>query len=248
MSPDSESYIKRILNTMNKHVLLIDDDTLFCRSLAFSLQNAGYETTTAGTAEEGLRLTESLTPDVVLLDIGLPQMDGLEAIRALQQHVSVPIILVTARRRDLDEIIGLEVGADDYITKPFDTDVLLAHIRAVLRRSQAQAAPNASHAITVGDLCIDPLTHIARIGDRKLDLSPKEFDLLLALAREAGRVFSVDELVTAVWGDEWVGESQTVYVHICRLREKMEQNPQEPRWLLTVRGAGYKLSPYLTAS
>jgi DNA-binding response OmpR family regulator len=228
---------------MDKQILIVDDDTLLSRSLTYSLQSAGYKTEVAGSAEDALTLTEIYKPDVVLLDITLPGMDGLDALRVLHAHTSASVIFVTARRRELDEIIGLEVGADDYVTKPFNTDVLLARIKAVLRRktfhdSEAELVP-----ITVGDLRIDPRSHSVHLSNEPVELAPKEYQLLLILAQQIERVFSVDELLASVWGERWVGESQTVYVHIRWLREKIESHPDHPKHLLSVRGAGYKLVP-----
>jgi DNA-binding response OmpR family regulator len=229
---------------MSKHILIVDDDALMRRSLAFNLQQAGYQTDTAGNAEDALALAARQAPDLVLLDIGLPGMDGLDALRQFKDHLGVPVIFVTARRRELDEVVGLELGADDYVTKPFDVDVLLAHIKAVLRRVQAPARPaEAPASLQVGDLLIDPLAHTVRLGERAIDLSPREFDLLHTLALEPGRVFSVDDLLARVWGAEFAGQPQVVYVHIRWLREKLESNPNKPEMIQTVRGVGYKLVP-----
>ena len=227
---------------MSKYVLIVDDDPLFTVSTAYNLQQVGYETATAGTAEAALALVQERLPDVILLDVGLPGMDGLEALRLLQQHVSVPVIFVTARRRELDEIVGLELGADDYITKPFDRDVLLARIKAVLRRTSSHNVQRPQQVI-VGDLRIESASHEVWVGQRSINMSPKEFDLLLALAQEAGRVLNVEELLARVWGQDWVGETQTIYVHVRWLREKIEEDPAQPRRLITVKGAGYKLVP-----
>ncbi|HXF62142.1 MAG TPA: response regulator transcription factor [Caldilineaceae bacterium] len=226
----------------SKTILVVDDDRLMRRSLSATLGQAGYIALTAGSAEDALEAVRVQRPDLVLLDIGLPGMDGLEAIRSLRQVAPrLPVIFVTARRRELDEIVGLELGADDYITKPFDMDVLLAHVRAVLRRSHSAANDGASAPVTVGDLEIDPAAREARLAGRRLDLAPKEFDLLLLLARHAGRVLSPGEILETVWGPEWAGENQTLYVHVRWLREKIEEDPAHPRRLLTVRGSGYKL-------
>ncbi len=228
--------------SMSKTVLVVDDDPLMRRSLAASLAQADYLVITAPNAEEALLLVGHRRPDLVLLDIGLPGIDGMDALRAFRQHdPRLPVIFVTGRRRELDEIVGLELGADDYITKPFDMDVLLAHIKAVLRRAQPPLPTAEAVALTVGDLRIDPAARDVRVGERDVDLSPKEFDLLLTLAQQAGRVVSIDELLDRVWGSDWIGESQTLYVHVRWLREKLEEDPARPRRLLTVRGAGYKL-------
>jgi DNA-binding response OmpR family regulator len=229
---------------MNKHILLVDDDELLRRSLAFNLEQAGYRSTTAASAEAALDLVRRDTFDLVLLDIGLPGMDGLEALRYFRDEVGVPVIFLTARRRELDEILGLELGAEDYIIKPFSLDVLLAHIKAVLRRSTRPilAAPN-PQTLVVGDLVIDPVAHTLTVGGQPVDLAPRAFDLLHVLAQEAGRVMSTEKLLERVWGAEYEGEAQVVYVHIRWLREKLEDDASRPRRILTVRGVGYKLMP-----
>jgi DNA-binding response OmpR family regulator len=211
------------------------------RSLTYTLEQAGYAVTALPTAEEALLAVEERPPDLVLLDIGLPGMDGLDALRRLRQHHELPVIFVTARRRELEQVLGLELGADDYITKPFDPDVLLARVRAVLRRTRRSEAPAATR-ITVGDLTIDPATYTATVAGRDLDLAPREFDLFLALARAAGRVVSADELLAQVWGPGFAGEPQVLYVHVRRLREKLESDPNRPRRLVTVRNVGYRLT------
>lgn len=229
---------------MSKHILIVDDDALLRRSLAFHLEQAGYKVTTAANAEDALAVIRRNPPNLVLLDIGLPGMDGLDALRQIKEQYAVPVIFLTARRRDLDEVLGLELGADDYVTKPFDVDVLLAHIKAVLRRTGAYPPPPVrSTPLKVGDLTIDPGAHKATLAGRELVLTPREFDLLYTLALEPGRVFSVDELLGQVWGAEFIGQPQVVYVHIRWLREKMEQDPNNPKRLITVRGVGYKLEP-----
>ncbi len=242
---------------MPRTILLVDDDALMRRSLAFHLEQAGYRVHTAASAEDALELVRRAlpaspaAPDLVMLDIGLPGMDGLDALRALKALPTasgnpLPVIFLTARRRELDEVVGLELGADDYITKPFDVDVVLAHIKAVLRRtggSQPAGAAQASNRITAGDLEIDPEAHTARLAGRLLDLSPREFDLLLVLASQPGKVLSTDALIAQVWGAEFTGQPQVVYVHIRWLREKLEADPDHPTRILTVRGVGYKLVP-----
>jgi len=225
-----------------KHILIVDDDALLRRSLAYNLEQAGFRAETAETAEDALAKVRLDPPDLVILDIGLPGMDGLDALRALRQQLNVPVIFLTARRRELDEVLGLELGADDYVTKPFDFDVLLARIKAVLRRSgNAALTPAETTPLVVGDLVIDQAAHTVTVGGRLVDLAPREFDLLAALALEAGRVLSVDDLLARVWGAEYVGEPQVVYVHIRWLREKLEADPKHPQRIVTVRGVGYKM-------
>jgi DNA-binding response OmpR family regulator len=227
---------------MAKTILVVDDDALMRRSLAASLGQSGYSVETAATGEQAVEAANRNAPDLVLLDVGLPGMDGMETLAALRRDApNLAVILVTGRRRELDEIVGLELGADDYITKPFDMDVLLAHVKAVMRRAQTVSLPRPLRAVEVGDLAIDPGAREVRVGERMVDLAPKEFDLLYTLAQHAGRVLTLDELLERVWGPEWIGESQTLYVHVRWLREKIEADPAHPRRLITVRGTGYKL-------
>ncbi len=229
---------------MAKNILIVDDDALMRRSLAYNLEQAGYRATSAASAEDALGIVQRARPDLVLLDIGLPGMDGLDAVRRFKEQYDLPVIFLTARRRELDEVLGLELGADDYVTKPFDFDVLLAHIRAVLRRFDATpATAERSALVTAGDLVIDPAAHSVTVGGRGVDLTPREFDVLHTLALEPRRVFSVDELLRQVWGAEFIGQPQVVYVHIRWLREKIESYPNSPQRLVTVRGVGYKLEP-----
>jgi DNA-binding response OmpR family regulator len=227
---------------MSKHILLVDDDALMRRSLAFNLEQAGFRANAAASAEDALAFARQNPPDLVLLDIGLPGMDGLDAIKRFKEQFHVPVIFVTARRRNLDEVVGLELGADDYITKPFDVDVLIAHIKAVLRRSDSTSdALTPVSPLKVGDLSLDPAAHTVSLAGKIVELSPKEFNLLRALALEPNHVRSVDELLTSVWGAEFIGQPQVVYVHIRWLREKLETDPAHPKHILTVRGVGYKL-------
>jgi len=227
------------------HILLVDDDPLLRRSVAFSLDRAGYRVTTAANAESALALVDRERPDLALLDIGLPGMDGLDLLRRLQARPDPPLVIfVTARRREMEEVLGLELGADDYVTKPFDKELLLAHIKALLRRVAQPATPAAqpSSPLTVGDLTIDPRAHQVTAGGRTVELTRREFALLYTLAADPGRVFPVDELLGRVWGVEYLGEPQVVYVHIRWLREKLEDDPNHPRRILTLRGLGYKLA------
>jgi DNA-binding response OmpR family regulator len=227
---------------MARHILVVDDDALIRRSMAFNLEQAGFRASTAANAEDALKLARQNPPDLVLLDIGLPGMDGLDAIKRFKEQFRVPVIFVTARRRNLDEVLGLELGADDYITKPFDVDVLIAHIKAVLRRNEsASDSPIAASPIKVNDLTLDLSAHIVTLAGKQIELSPKEFNLLHALASEPNRVRSIDELLASVWGAEFIGQPQVVYVHIRWLREKLEKDPDHPKLIITVRGVGYKL-------
>ena len=228
---------------MPKHILFVEDDALPRRSVAFCLEQSGYRVTTSANAEDALALSRRDPPDLILLDIGLPGMDGLEALRHFQNLTNAPIIFVTARRREWDETLGLELGAEDYITKPFDLGVLLARIKVVLRRSQRPvvSSQDEQESLTVGDLVIDPAAHTVTVSGLPVDLSPREFALLHTLALAAGQAISVEDLLARVWGAEYVGQSQVVYVHIRWLREKIEEIPSQPKRIITIRGVGYKL-------
>ena len=232
---------------MSTHILFVEDNTLLRRSLAFNLESAGYRVTTAVNAENALAYSRRDPPDLILLDIGLPGMDGLDALPHFRDRVGVPIIFLTGRRRQLDEALGLELGADDYITKPFDESVLLARIKAVLRRAKRAVTPSSDTPLktqlVIGDLIIDPAAHAVTLNQQSITLSPREFSLLHALALEVGHVVSVDNLLARVWGAEYEGQSQVVYVHIRWLREKLEKNPNQPERIITVRGVGYRLHP-----
>jgi DNA-binding response OmpR family regulator len=227
---------------MPKQLLLVDDDALLRRSLTFNLQKAGYSVQTAASAEDAISLARLDRPDLVLLDISLPGIDGLEALRTFRDQMGVAVIMLTGRRRELDQVVGLELGADDYVTKPFDLDVLLARIKAVLRRSQTVVVPSMDNTpIQVGDLVIDLAGHTTTLAGLKLELSPREFDLLAALAQEANHLVTNEDLLARVWGAEYEGQPQVVYVHIRWLREKLENDPNHPTRIITVRGLGYKL-------
>jgi len=229
---------------MQKHILVVDDDALMRRSVAFNLEQSGYRASSAANAEDALSMSRRDHPDLVLLDIGLPGMDGLDALRNFKDTVNVPVIFVTARRRELDEVLGLELGADDYITKPFEMSVLLAHVKAVLRLAGTGGAATANEKpIIAGDLSLDPLAHTVTLAGQPLELTHREFDLLHTLMLHAGQVLSTQDLLSNVWGAEYVGEPQVVYVHIRWLREKLETVPEKPERIVTVHGVGYKLIP-----
>lgn len=231
--------------SVQKYILVVDDDALMRRSVAYNLEQAGYRANSAGNAEDALEMSRRDQPDLVLLDIGLPGMDGLEALRSFREQVNIPVIFVTARRRELDEILGLELGAEDYITKPFEMSVLLAHVKAVLRRASAGpgAAAAAADTVTAGDLTLDPKAHTVSLAGKSLELTRREFDLLHTLMLHAGQVLSTQDLLTNVWGAEYIGEPQVVYVHIRWLREKIEAVPEKPQRIVTVHSVGYKLIP-----
>lgn len=227
---------------MTRHILIVDDDALLRRSLAFNLEQAGYRVSNAETAEDALLLAHRDSPHLVLLDISLPGMDGLDALRQFKEKLNLPVIFLTARRKELDEALGLELGADDYITKPFDLSVLLARIKNVFRHIE-QPSIQADEQVTldVDDLTIDPSAHTVTVNGQSVELTPREFDLLHTFALQPNKVLSVDDLIASVWGAEFIGQPQVVYVHIRWLREKIEEDPNHPKRLVTVRGVGYKL-------
>lgn len=229
---------------MNGTILIVDDDDLLRRSLAFHLEQVGYRTMTAARAEDALEIIHRQPPDLILLDIGLPEMDGMEALHRFKAIGDFPIIFLTARRRELDQVVGLELGADDYITKPFDVDILLARIKAVLRRTRGSAEPSFdNNPLIVGDLEVNPAAHTVILRGKQVELSPREFDLLHTLAMHPGEVIPSNDLLSQVWGAEFIGQPQVIYVHIRWLREKIEEDPDHPHRIITVRGIGYKLLP-----
>jgi DNA-binding response OmpR family regulator len=227
---------------MNEAILLVEDNSLLRQSLAFSLRHAGFRVLTAADAEDGLIQAGNERPDIVLLDIGLPGMDGLRALGEFRERFALPVILLTARRGSRDEALGLELGADDYVSKPFDLDVLLARIRATLRRSsQAGAGAGENRALSVGELCIDPAARTTYVNRQLVTLPPRAFDLLYVLAAQAGSVVRLNTLLDQVWGVEFSGEDQVVYVHIRSLRKCLESIAGHSVRIQTVHRVGYKL-------
>lgn len=218
-------------------LLIIDDEPGILETVEAKMRKEGYTTFTADSAEEGMRLFRRIKPDLVILDIMLPQRSGFEFCRALRQEHATPIIMLSARSEEADRVKGLELGADDYVTKPFNLGELAARVRAVLRRSSGEAV---KEPIERGNLKIDPRSHEATVDTRTLDLSPKEFALLYFLAKNSGQVFSREVLLDRVWGRDAFVSARTVDVHIRWLRKHIEENAEEPTRLMTVRGVGYK--------
>ena len=228
---------------MNERILVVDDEPKIVKLAPDYLEQSGYGVLTAVNGPQALAAARADKPDLVVLDLNLPGMDGLDVCRQLRRESDVPIIMLTARIEETDRLIGLELGADDYITKPFDVNVLLARVKAVLRRydKAAPAAAPTPERLEVGDLVIEVSAHVATLNGKRLELAPREFALLHALALNPGQVMSVESLLTQVWGAEYSGESQVVYVHIRWLREKIKVDPKYPKRIVTVRGVGYKL-------
>jgi DNA-binding response OmpR family regulator len=218
-------------------ILIVEDDETLQETLAYNLDREGYKVTTASDGPGGLDLARAQKPDLVVLDVMLPDLDGLSVCRILRREMDVPIIMLTARSSEVDKIIGLDSGADDYITKPFALGEFLARVRAALRRKPKPATPDQFEA---GDIAVDLVRRKAYKGQQELNLSHKEFDLLAELMRNEGLVLSRDLLLTKVWGYDYIGESRTVDVHVRWLREKIEDNPSKPQRITTVRSVGYR--------
>jgi len=221
-------------------VLLVEDEATLVQTIAYTLRREGYTVVTAGDGQTALTLAREARPDVVVLDLMLPGLDGFEVCRRLRAESAVPILILSARDTEIDRVVGLEIGADDYLTKPFSLRELLARIRALLRRVRMLAEIPAAETppLRVGDLTIDPAGRRVWRNDQELQLKPREFDLLLFLARHRGQVFSREQLLDRVWGYEYAVDSRTVDVHVRWLRAKIEDDPRTPRRLQTVRGVG----------
>ncbi len=225
-------------------VLIIEDDDNLQEALRFSLEQDGYSVHSATDGEAGLDLAREVQPDLIILDIMLPVLDGLEVCRIIRQETAAPIIMLTAKGEEVDRVVGLELGADDYVVKPFSTRELLARMRAVRRRSRPGAdglpAAGAATVLTAGDLHVNLASHTATLGEQTLALKPKEFSLLALLMSGRNRVFTRNQILERIWGFDWVGDNRTVDVHVRRLREKIEADPSEPTRIKTVRGVGYR--------
>ena len=224
-------------------VLVIEDEENLLEAVKYNLDREGYSAITATDGEEGLECARGASPDLIILDVMLPKLDGLEVCRILRRETNVPILMLTAKGEEVDRVVGLELGADDYVTKPFSMRELLARVRAMLRRSgmASEAAPAANATLLkAGDIEIDLIGHIARIGGTPLDLKPREFDLLALLVSNKGRAFTRDQILERLWGYDYIGDSRTVDVHIRWLREKIEAYPGSPRRIITIRGVGYR--------
>lgn len=231
---------------MARKVLIADDEELIIKGIRFSLEQEEMEVVCAHDGEEALTLAEQGSFDIILLDIMMPKMDGLEVCRRIREFSNVPIIMLTAKGEDMDKIMGLEYGADDYITKPFNILEVKARIKAILRRvapQAAAAAPQATALIESGDLVLDTDSRSLKIKDHAINLTSKEFDMLQFLVMNPEKVYNRDALLTTIWGEDYPGDARTVDVHIRRLREKIEPNPSEPRYVHTKWGVGYYYQP-----
>jgi DNA-binding response OmpR family regulator len=220
-------------------ILVVDDAPDIRRLTSDYLTHAGFRVLTAGTVEAALRITRTERPDLLVLDLGLPDGDGLDVARAIRRTSSMPIVMLTARTDEADTIVGLELGADDYVTKPFSPRELVARIRAVLRRAEATPAPD---LLRVGDLELDLGRMLVTVAGRRVDLTPTEFQLLAAMARQPGRVFTRAQLLDAVHGVAFESYERAIDAHVKNIRRKLEPDPRAPSYLLTVFGVGYRLA------
>jgi two-component system response regulator RegX3 len=222
-------------------VLIVEDEESFADPLAFLLRKEGFTTAVAGTGPDALEEFDRNGADIVLLDLMLPGMSGTDVCKALRQRSAVPVIMVTARDSEIDKVVGLELGADDYVTKPYSARELIARVRAVLRRGETGTESDTSQPVLEGGpVRMDTDRHVVTVSGGEVQLPLKEFDLLEYLLRNVGRVLTRGQLIDRVWGADYVGDTKTLDVHVKRLRSKIESDPSMPRHLVTVRGLGYK--------
>jgi len=222
-------------------VLLVEDDDTLREALVYLLRREGHEVRAAADGQAALDALAPPLPDIVLLDLMIPVINGIEVCRRIRATFDVPIIMLTARNSEADIVLGLEVGADDYITKPFSTPELLARIRSAIRRSKTTAKAKPDDVLRAGDVVVDVGRHRVTVDGAEVTLPLREFDLLAVLVRHAGRVLTRPQLLKRLWGSEYIGDTKTLDVHIRRLREKIERDPANPTRLVTVRGLGYRL-------
>lgn len=233
---------------MTERILVVEDEIALQETLAYNLQKQGYEVFLAGDGTSALEISRKIKPDLILLDIMLPGMDGFEVCRRLRSEMSTPVLMLTARDDEIDRVVGLEVGADDYLTKPFSMRELIARVKAMLRR--VRIIRDELNAIQIGNelpsklefenLSIDIGRREIRLNNQVVNLKPKEYELLLYLVKHKNQVLSRDQILESVWGWEYIGDSRTVDVHVRWLREKIEVDPSSPQKIITVRGAGYR--------
>jgi two-component system, OmpR family, response regulator RegX3 len=223
-----------------KKILVIEDEISFSSAISFLLKKEGFEVEVAHNGQDGINLFEKSDADLILLDLMLPGVSGTEVCRQIRLKSQVPIIMLTARDTEIDKVVGLELGADDYVTKPYSSPELIARIKAVLRRAGAAAPEVEMGVITIGPIRLDIDRHIMTLNNTPISLPLKEFELLEFLMRNSGRVLTRSQLIDRVWGSDYFGDTKTLDVHIKRLRAKIEQDPANPVYIQTIRGLGYK--------
>jgi DNA-binding response OmpR family regulator len=225
------------VTTSTKTVLVVDDEPTLVATLRYNLEREGYKVVSAADGEKAISMARSERPDLLILDLMLPAVDGLEVCRILRREMNLPILMLTARAGEVDKVVGLELGADDYVTKPFSTRELLARVRALLRRT---ASSGEDEGFSSGNLHVDMKRREVTRDGRVLDLKPKEMELLIYFMRNKGRAFTREQLLREVWGYDFYGDSRTVDVHVSWLRQKIEEQQSKPTRILTVRGVGYR--------
>lgn len=220
-------------------ILVVDDEKLLVKGIKFNLENEGYQVEAAYDGEEGVALAKTGGFDLIILDVMMPKLSGLDACMRIREFSMVPIIMLTARTDDMDKVIGFEYGADDYVTKPFNILELKARVRALLRRSAVTNQADSSAVVSFGDISIDCAKRIAMKGGQNVELTSREFDVIELLIKNPGRVYSRENLLNIIWGYDYQGDLRTVDVHVHRLRDKLEKNPAEPEHIITKWGVGY---------
>lgn len=223
-------------------ILLVDDEPLITDSLTYSLRREGFEVKAVVDGAQALKAVDEYQPDLIVLDLMLPDISGLEVCRRLRTNSTTPVIMLTARGEEIDRVLGLEVGADDYLAKPFSFRELLARIRSTLRRVELDRQSTQMQPVVLRQMSLDPTARRVFKGDNELQLSAREFDLLAILMKNAGRALSREELLAQVWGEEWIGDPRTLDVHVRWLRMKVEEDPASPQYIQTVRGYGYRFA------
>ena len=228
---------------VGKRLLIVEDEENLLTALKYSLEREGFSTSTATDGEQALEAARHGNPDAVILDIMLPKLDGLEVCRILRREIDVPILMLTAKGEEIDRVVGLALGADDYITKPFSMRELVARVRAVLRRSTRPSearSHRAGEVLRSGDLELNQTSHTVTLRGGPISLKPREFDLLALFVTNRGRAFTRDQILERLWGHDYIGDTRTVDVHVRWLRQKIEHEPGNPTRIITVRGVGYR--------
>ena len=221
-------------------ILIVDDDTNLRHTLGYAFRQEGFEVVSAEDGDKALTSFRQTHPDLVVLDVMLPGRDGFEVCRVLRRESDVPVIMLTARDTELDKVVGLEVGADDYLAKPFSTRELVARVRAMLRRTRRKEPAETDARLEIEGLVLDGARHRVTLAEREIELKPKEFDLLAFFMGHGGQVFGREQLLASVWGYDFAGDSRTVDTHVKTLREKLGDSAERPRWIETIRGVGYR--------
>jgi len=224
----------------SEKILIIEDEENILEAVKYTLTQEGYDVFTSVDGEDGLEKAQEIKPDLVLLDVMLPKMDGFEVCRILRKDLEMPVFMISAKAEEIDRVVGLEIGADDYITKPFSMRELVVRVRNSLRRSALNRQVDDLEILKFGELEIHLTSHMAIVSGEEVSMKPREFDLLYLLASHKGRAFTRDQILQRLWDDEYIGDVRTVDVHVRWIREKIEVNPSRPEKLVTIRGVGYR--------